>query len=136
MNPTQRETAERCMHAAHDGTMSFPAIIGALLEAGFEGYHVDYRRGVVTYHLPSGEGAEVAAHDIAGPVAAAFEASIVEQAVREAQRNAPGYTYLGFCSKVRGAGCAGYLVSFLGKRVVYYGRTAETHVELFPKAPE
>ena len=32
MNTTQRETAERCMHAAHDGTMSFPAIIGALLE--------------------------------------------------------------------------------------------------------
>ena len=56
--------------------------------------------------------------------------------MREAQANAPGYTYLGFCSKVRAAGCAGYLVSFLGKRVVYYGRTAETHVELFPKAPE
>ena len=122
MNTTQRETAERCMHAAHDGTMSFPAIIGALLEAGFEGYHVDYRRGVVT--------------DIAGPVAPAFDATIVEQAGRVAQTNAPGYTYLGFCSKVRAAGCAGYLVSFLGRRVVYYGRTAETHVELFPKAPE
>jgi uncharacterized protein YbcV (DUF1398 family) len=136
MNTTQRETAERCMHAAHDGTMSFPAIIGALLEAGFEGYHVDYRGGTVTYHLPSGDGAVVAAPDITGPVAPRFDATIVEQAVREAQTNAPGYTYLGFCSKVRAAGCAGYLVSFLGKRVVYYGRTAETHVELFPKAPE
>lgn len=136
MNTTQRETAERCMHAAHDGTMSFPAIIGALVEAGFEGYHVDYRGGTVTYHLPSGEGVEVAAHDIAGPVAQAFRAEVVEHAVREAQTNAPGYTYLGFCDKVRAAGCAGYLVSFLGKRVVYYGRTAETHVELFPQAPK
>jgi hypothetical protein len=31
------------------------------------------------------------------------------------------------------AGCAGYIVSFLGRRVVYFGRTAETHVEHFPK---
>lgn len=133
MNTAQTETAERCMRAAHDGTMSFPAIIGALVEAGFEGYHVDYRDGSVTYHLPSGEGVDVAADDIAGPVAADFDASAVQQAVREAQTNAPGYTYLGFCGKVRAAGCAGYLVSFLGKRVVYYGRTAETHVELFPQ---
>lgn len=135
MNTTQTETAERCTHAAHDGSMSFPAIITALMDAGFEGYHVDYRRGAVMYHLPSGEVADVAAPAITGVVAPRFDASVVEQAVREAQTNAPGYTYLGFCSKVRAAGCAGYMVSFLGKRVVYYGRTAETHVELFAKAP-
>lgn len=32
------------------------------------------------------------------------------------------------------AGCAGYLVSLPGRRVVYYGRTGETHVELIPAA--
>jgi uncharacterized protein YbcV (DUF1398 family) len=53
--------------------------------------------------------------------------------VREAQDNAPGYTYAGFCAKVEAAGCAGYMVSFLGKRVVYFGRTAQTHVEHFPQ---
>jgi hypothetical protein len=31
------------------------------------------------------------------------------------------------------AGCAGYIVSFLGKQALYYGRTAETHVEHFPQ---
>ena len=30
------------------------------------------------------------------------------------------------------AGCAGYLVSFPGRRVLYWGRTAHTHVEMFP----
>jgi len=35
-------------------------------------------------------------------------------------------------AQVKAAGCAGYLVSFLGRRVVYYGRSAETHVEHFP----
>jgi len=46
----------------------------------------------------------------------------------------PGYTYKGFRAKVAGAGCAGYLASFLGKRVLYYGRTGETHTEYFPGA--
>lgn len=66
-------------------------------------------------------------------VAAAFNAVAIEHAVREAQNKAPGYTYAGFGEKVKAAGCAGYMVSFLGKRVVYFGRTAETHVEHFPQ---
>jgi hypothetical protein len=53
--------------------------------------------------------------------------------VREAQRKAPGYTYVSFSEKVKAAGCAAYMVSFLGRRVVYFGRTAETHVEHFPQ---
>ncbi len=31
------------------------------------------------------------------------------------------------------AGCAGYFVSLIGRRAVYFGRTAETHVEPFPR---
>ena len=49
-----------------------------------------------------------------------------------AQTLAPGYTYKGFCAKARAAGCAGYIVSFTGRRAVYFGRTAEIHVEHFP----
>ena len=33
---------------------------------------------------------------------------------------------------MKNAGCAGYFVSIPGKRVVYYGRTGETHVEIIP----
>jgi hypothetical protein len=49
------------------------------------------------------------------------------------QANPADYSYVAFCEKAKAAGCAGYLVSFLGRRVVYFGRTAETHVEHFPK---
>jgi hypothetical protein len=38
----------------------------------------------------------------------------------------------GFCERVVVAGCAGYIVSFSGRRALYVGRTAETHVEHFP----
>ena len=66
------------------------------------------------------------------PVAATFDAVAIQATVREAQALVPGYTYQGFCAKVTAAGCAGYMVSLLGRRAVYFGRTAETHVELFP----
>ncbi len=68
-----------------------------------------------------------------GNVAAGFDATEVERLVRWAQANPADYSYAAFSEKVKAAGCAGYIVSFLGRRVVYFGRTAETHVEYFPK---
>jgi len=133
MNEQLTTTAQRCLNATYEGTMDFPSIVGALIEAGFEGYDVDYRRGTSTYFLPSGESVPLALPTSDARVAAEFSAHEVERAVREAQHKVPGYTYAGFCAKVKAAGCAGYMVSFLGKRVVYFGRTAETHVEHFPR---
>lgn len=133
MTPQWTATAQRCMAAAYEGTMDFPTIIHTLLEAGCEGYDVDYRRGTSTYFRASGESVQLALPKSDAAVAAKFDASAVEQAVREAQNKVPGYTYAGFCAKVKAAGCAGYMVSFIGRRVVYFGRTAETHVEHFPR---
>lgn len=133
MNEEQRATAQRCLNAAYAGTMDFPTIVSTLIEVGFEGYDVDYRRGTSTYFLPSGESVEFATPKFDARVAAEFRAADVERAVREAQNAVPGYTYVAFCEKVKAAGCAGYMVSVLGKRVVYFGRTAETHVEHFPQ---
>jgi uncharacterized protein YbcV (DUF1398 family) len=69
----------------------------------------------------------------AGNVAAAFDATEVARLVRWAQANPADYSYVAFCEKAKAAGCAGYLVSFPGRRVVYFGRTAEIHVEHFPR---
>jgi uncharacterized protein YbcV (DUF1398 family) len=125
--------AKACLNAAHDGSLSFPEIIGKLVGAGFEGYAVDYRRNAQIYYLPEGDNVELALPHSAEPVAKAFASAGVEALVRWAQANGPDYSYAAFCEKVKAAGCAGYLVSFLGRRVVYYGRTAETHVEQFPQ---
>lgn len=133
MNEQLAAIAQRSLDAAYAGAMDFPAIVRALMEAGFEGYDVDYRRGTATYFLPNGESAQLSLPKSDVTVAEEFRADHVERAVHEAQNKAPGYTYAGFCAKVKAAGCAGYMVSFLGKRVVYFGRTAETHVEHFPQ---
>lgn len=130
MTPEQIATARACHAAAAEGTMTFPEILATLAAAGFEGYHVDYRRGCTRYYLPDGASTDCAASPHA--VALPFAADHIAAAIREAQSDAAGYSYAGFCRKVTAAGCAGYIVSLPGRRVVYYGRTAETHVEHFP----
>jgi uncharacterized protein YbcV (DUF1398 family) len=68
-----------------------------------------------------------------GAVAPGFDAGEVEAMVRWAQSGDAAYSYAAFCARVKAAGCAGYIVSFPGRRVLYFGRTAETHVEHFPQ---
>ncbi|MGD0723120.1 MAG: DUF1398 domain-containing protein [Roseiarcus sp.] len=133
MTANWKDLARSCLDGAESGAMTFPQIVGALMEAGFDGYAIDLRRATAVYYRPDGEAIELKATPTA-PVAERFDAAIVRQAIGEAQALAPGYTYPGFCAKVAGAGCAGYLVSFPGRRVLYYGRTGETHTELFPGA--
>lgn len=135
MTANWKDIARSCLEGAELGAMTFPQIVGALTEAGFDGYAIDFRRATAVYYRPDGEAIELKATPTA-PVAERFDASIVRQAIREAQALAPGYTYRGFCAKVAAAGCAGYLVSLPGRRVLYYGRTGETHTEHFPGAQQ
>lgn len=132
MAPAQKLAALTCLNAAEEGTLDFPQIIGALMDAGFESYTVDFRRTRSIYYLADGQSIELPAHPVATPIAAAFDTGALQAAIREAQTKAPGYTYKGFCEKAAAAGCAAYTVSFPGRRAVYSGRTAEAHVEHFP----
>ncbi|CAL77065.1 hypothetical protein BRADO3269 [Bradyrhizobium sp. ORS 278] len=112
--------------------MSFPQIVGTLMKAGFESYAIDFRRATATYYLADGDSIELPVHRIHTPITPAFDTSRMQAAIRETQQQVPCYTYRGFCEKAVSAGCAGYIVSFSGRRALYVGRTAETHVEHFP----
>lgn len=135
MNANWKDVARTCLEGAESGAMTFPQVVMTLMDAGFDGYAVDLRSATATYYLPGGEAVELEARR-PGPVAARWDVAVVREAIREAQAQAPGYSYPGFCAKVAGAGCAGYIVSFPGRRVLYYGRTAETHTEHFPDAAQ
>ena len=132
MNEDQQSVAKSCLLAAEENAMTFPEIIEKLMAAGFEAYAIDFRRAVATYYLTSGESVELTTHKTGVSIAAAFDAKLLQAAIKEAQMLVPGYTYKGFCRKASAAGCAGYVVSFSGRRALYVGRTAETHVEHFP----
>lgn len=134
MDVNVKSVVAECSKASEENRMSFPEVVKKLMDANVESYFADFRRATKTYYLPNGESIEVPAEKLAGQAAMKFEPAGVEAAVREAQANGPDYTYRGFCEKVLAAGCVGYIVSLAGRRAVYLGRTAETHVELFPSA--
>lgn len=132
MTEEQAAAARACLAAAESDTANFPAIVGTLIAAGFESYAVDFRRATATYYLPSGDSLELPTHKAATAIAPTLDDAGLTAAIREAQQQVPGYTYRGFCEKAAAAGCAGYIVSFPGRRAVYFARTGQTHVELFP----
>ncbi len=132
MNEQQKIIARECLSAAENDSMAFPQIVGALMDAGFESYLIDFRRAVAVYYLPDGHSIELPTHRIDAAIAADFDTRMLQAAISEAQRQVPGYSYAGFCAKAAKAGCAGYIVSFNGRRALYFGRNAYTHVEPFP----
>jgi uncharacterized protein YbcV (DUF1398 family) len=132
MDDRKNAVAKSCLEGSEGNTMTFPQIVGTLMREGFESYAVDFRRAVATYYLPDGDSLELPMHETGVPVAPIFDAASIQAAIKEAQQLAPGYTYKGFCGKAAAAGCAGYVVLFSGRRALYIGRTAETHVERFP----
>jgi uncharacterized protein YbcV (DUF1398 family) len=134
MNAEQAAIAQRCLEGAESNSMTFPQIIGALMQAGFESYVIDLRRNRAVYYLTDGDSIELATHKLDVAIAVRLDVQALGAAIREAQTLAPGYTYKGFCAKAAAAGCAGYMVSFSGRRAVYFGRTGEIHVEAFPAA--
>jgi uncharacterized protein YbcV (DUF1398 family) len=131
MNTNWQDVARATLEGSESGGMTFPESVRMLVEAGFDGYAVDFRRSTRAYYMPDGAAIELGT-ERTEPVAERFNAAAIKEALREAQALVPGYTYKGFCAKVAGAGCASYLVSLIGKRVLYYGRTGETHTEYFP----
>lgn len=135
--PTTSRTLQDTAHAAFEGseanTLSFPEGVKMVAAAGFTGYLVDYRAGTRTYHHSGGQ--TFTFQGPAYPPVDAFDAEVVKAAIREAQQMVPGYTYQGFCGKVTAqGGTAGYLVSIVGRRVLYFGTDGGTHTEYFPGA--
>lgn len=132
MPPARQSIARSCLDAADSGTMTFPEILRTLAAAGFESYSIDFRRHEAVYYATDGESVAFPIRRTHGMVSTTFDGQALQAAIGEAQRNAPGYTYAGFCEKAAAAGCASYAVSLSGRRVLYIGRGAETHVEPFP----
>lgn len=134
MTTTQQFTAQTGLQGAESGSLTVPQIVVALKTAGFDGYTVDLRRTTITYYLPDGEALVLEAAKPRDSVAASFDVTIVRAAIRDAQTNVQVYPYKGFRDRVAAAGGAGYIVSFPGRRVLYCGRSGETHTERMPSA--
>ncbi|HEY0562812.1 MAG TPA: DUF1398 domain-containing protein [Methylophilus sp.] len=126
-------------HAARatlDGSMPFAEIVGKLIAAGVEYYHVDYVALHMTYYSAAGYSA---AGDVIKTaidysdlpdVAADFDVNALKAAIVASQQH--GQHYHDFSKRVMQAGVQGYFVFIRGKRVTYLGRAGDQHTEWFP----
>ena len=133
MNEEQTKVIQGCAKGALTGEIAFPEIVGRLVQIGVERYHADYIRQEITYYLANGDSLVIATPHRSHATATEFSASAVEAAVRQSQRNE--HTYLDFIRKTMAAGCVGYFVQITGRRVIYFGRNGESHLEHFPPIP-
>lgn len=133
MNAEQTQVMQGCARGALSGEFAFPEILARLALIGVERHHVDYSRQEITYYLADGDSLVVATLHPTHAIAVGFSASVVEAAVRQSQRNE--HTCPDFIRKTMAAGCVGYFVQITGRRVIYFGRDGDSHVEYFPPEP-
>jgi uncharacterized protein YbcV (DUF1398 family) len=118
--------------ATQEGRMTFPQVVGTLLEAGVESYLVDFAAGRKTYHSASGEAYADTMILKLDLVAEEFSGEGIVAAIRGAQSDRVRYPE--FVQRATAAGVIAYWAFLTGGKVVYFGRKGEMHVEEFPKA--
>jgi len=118
------------VEGSDSGVMPFPEVVKRLAEAGVESYYADMRRAERIFFMPDGRSRSLASRLGHGPVAQAFSPEGVKAAIIDIQNRRIDYP--AFCERIIAAGCCAYVVSLLGRRAVYMGRSGDSYVEHFP----
>ena len=117
--------------AAVSGSKPFPEIVGDLIVEGVEYYHVDYVRFQFTFY--GSEGAVVVAPftiENLPEVGRELDGPALKAAILDSQRN--GQKFTRFSTRAMEAGVQSYYAFLRGKRVTYFGRNGDQHIEWFP----
>lgn len=130
MNETTLSAIRDTFEASNQGSIHFGEVIGRLMGAGVESYHVDYRSGRATYYLSDGSTADFNFERPEHGVADVFDSEALRAAIVGAQQGRVMYPE--FKPLSQRAGCSSYTVWIAGRHVVYAGRRGETHTERFP----
>jgi uncharacterized protein YbcV (DUF1398 family) len=113
------------------GAMPFPEVVGNLLTAGVEYYHVDFIGLRKTFYSADGGMAlTVIPYEGLPPVAPEFDRVALKANILDSQQNNQQYREL--TRRAMAAGVQGYIAFLRGKRVTYWGRGGDQHTEWFP----
>ncbi|WP_165252125.1 DUF1398 family protein [Paludisphaera soli] len=119
-----------CLELSLSGRIAFPEVVARMLATGVERYDADLtRRELRHYATDDSTHAESLPLADAPMVAREFSATAVRSAVASAQRREIDYPH--FLRRIMAAGSVGYTAYLAGRKVVYFGRAGETHVEPF-----
>ena len=132
MNANAKSAVEESVKGSDEGRLTFPEVVMKLIGAGVERYEADLCRSGKTFYMPDGSFHFVASRALDQEPAAVFSEAGIDKALRAVQSKT--IDYRAFCEAIAEAGCVSYLVSIVGRRAIYFGRTGELFVEPFPKA--
>jgi len=112
------------------GRLIFPEVVRRMLAAGVESYFCDLAKAQEVFYGVNGE-THVAPMSLKPEaVSTAFCATGIVAAIRGAQ--ADSIRYPEFVRQSTAAGVIAYWAFLTGKKVIYFGRQGEMHVEEFP----
>lgn len=111
--------------------ITFPELLATLSKSGVESYHVDFLRNEFRYYTRNGESLVTSVPLIHGGVAPEFSAEkldVINKKVQSGEWSFADFVREGTAT----AGCAYYIVYLNGKKVRYFGRDGDEHVQYFP----
>ena len=113
------------------GELIFPEVVRRLLAAGVESYFADLAKGEETFYTTGGQTHVEKMVLPLSPIANEFSSTGIVSAIRAAQTDTIRYPE--FIKRAAAAGVIGYWAFLTGKKVIYFGRQGEFHVEDFPR---
>lgn len=128
------EVMHEVMRRTQAGELIFPEVVRRLAEVGVESYFVDFAGGKETFYTAAGEAYVVEMTLPRDSVAKDFSEDGIIAAIRGAQ--ADTIRYPEFVKRATHAGVIGYWAYLSGRKVVYFGRKGEMHIEEFPRAKQ
>ena len=117
--------------ATQQGKLTFPQVVKGLLEVAVESYLVDFATMQKTHYLTDGTTHAVPMILEPSLIATEFNGAELVAAIRGAQADTVRYPE--FVKRSTAAGVIGYWAFLTSKRVIYFGRKGEQHIEEFPK---
>jgi uncharacterized protein YbcV (DUF1398 family) len=121
----------KALEDSQAGKLTFPEVVAMLTNAGVDSYFADLVRGEETFYTADGETHREQMTLPPAKTAGGFSQPGVVAAIRAAQ--ADQIRYPEFVNRVSAAGTIAYWAFLTGKKVVYFGRKGEFHVEVFPR---
>jgi len=127
-----KNTLNETVELSLAGKITFPEIVRRLIANHVERYIADLVGLKITYFNNSNEFHEASFKFNAFNIAQEFNATNVKNAIIDSQQGRIDYQT--FLKRIMSAGCTHYEVFITGKRVIYFGRDGNHHIELFPSA--
>ena len=118
------------MAKSQAGVLIFPEVVRRLLEVQVESYFCDLATGAETFYMSDGKTHVEKMVLPLAPIAEQFSSSGLLAAIRGAQTDTIRYPE--FMKRSAEAGVIGYWAFLSGKKVIYFGRKGELHIEEFP----